>query len=850
MELIFNKSGDLVIKRGEALFRGSKGANYVIVGWAKNEEPDIPLARLGADINITYPDSTQSGWQDMTPHTNNNKWFYYKAQGKDLEQDGVAVVNVRIYDTSNVIYDTDGETILDIAETLVTRGVNILIKGGTIAQPTYIEDKDINAIKASNTELHVTAYKKFDVNEIESIVVDYSLDGYKTPNALYYNFTHEVVNSISTDESEVITTSGTLQVMTFEDTDNKVYQTETFYAGGKTYIRLLVFKHVWDDSTNTDYFTLYGEPAPFSPLGYGTTGPRGIQGPEGPQGPIGPQGERGPQGIQGEQGIQGVQGIQGEIGPEGPEGPAGPQGPQGARGQGMQFLKIYSSINEMMADYENASKEGVLLGDCVIVIPTDENGEPLTTHEDYGKIYIKADEERKFIFAGNFSAGLPIQGEQGPMGPVGPQGPQGEQGIQGIQGPQGEQGPIGPQGEVGPVGPQGPQGLQGPQGPQGPQGEKGEKGDAGGATGPQGPEGPIGPPGDSDKFVDLGTCTIMPEDWVYNELKDCYEYRYYNEAITDAVTQSIYAIYTVATEKNVVANNILVYGEIESIVDGAFVYNIIRVDQRPTFNFVLRIYKLNTAVDTDFTYGVITAGKIKYTEQQNVEEALDSLNKYKVDKVEGKGLSQFDYNLAEKNQNLQNKNDISALYDKINQIKTGAFIVAKSLYSETSAYAERAKNAEHATTADSAKRCDVTNVTNIEKILQKVQVDVGVEDKYKQIDVSRWTNDFLWWGSTKYYKSPHHWHTFTIGKLRIIYGSVDALEQNYNIYIDWGKKMFKNAGLDGYVIIPSFTTETRGDDRGMDEPCHIKKKDTNGFTFYNSNGFVVTGTYIAIGEKA
>ena len=93
MELIFNKSGDLVIKRGEALFRGSKGANYVIVGWAKDEEPDIPLARLGADINITYPDSTQSGWQDMTPHTNNNKWFYYKAQGKDLEQDGVAVVN-------------------------------------------------------------------------------------------------------------------------------------------------------------------------------------------------------------------------------------------------------------------------------------------------------------------------------------------------------------------------------------------------------------------------------------------------------------------------------------------------------------------------------------------------------------------------------------------------------------------------------------------------------------------------------------------------------------------------------------------------------------------------------------
>jgi len=62
--------------------------------------------------------------------------------------------------------------------------------------------------------------------------------------------------------------------------------------------------------------------------------------------------------------------------------------------------------------------------------------------------------------------------------------------------------------------------------------------------------------------------------------------------------------------------------------------------------------------------------------------------------------------------------------------------------------------------------------------------------------------------------------------------------------------MFAKAGLDGYIIVPGFTTETRGDDRGMDEPAHVKSKTTSGFTFYNSNGFVVTGTYIAIGKKA
>ncbi|MGN1221779.1 MAG: hypothetical protein ACI4TT_00930, partial [Christensenellales bacterium] len=270
----------------------------------------------------------------------------------------------------------------------------------------------------------------------------------------------------------------------------------------------------------------------------------------------------------------------------------------------------------------------------------------------------------------------------------------------------------------------------------------------------------------------------------------------------------------------------------------------------PTFNFILRIYKLNTAVDTDFTYGVITAGKIKYTNEFNVEEMLDYLSKNKVDKIEGKGLSQFDYSLDEKNQNLQNKNDISSIFNALNLIYNGSKTVGKSLFATSAASAQNAVNAENAKCAETAKQCDVTNITNISNILQKININLGVEDYKKVIDVERWTNDFLWWGSTKYYKSPHHWHTFTLGKIRVIYGSIDALEQNYNIYIDWGKNMFKNAGLDGYVIIPSFTTETRGDDRGMDEPCHVKTKGTSGFTIYNSNGYVVTGTYIAIGEKA
>lgn len=848
MKLIFNSDGDLIVKRGPAMYRGSKGKSYILVNWAENQEPEIPLTRLCVDINITYPDNTQSGWQDMTPNANNDKGFYYKTQPKDLEQEGEAVVNVRVYDSRDVVYDDDGETIVDINEYLITGAAKIIIKGGAIAQPTFISDADINSIKASNTELHTLAFKKFNVEEIESEVVDYSLDGFKTPNSLFYNYKHEVIIEKKTDEDVNATVTGTLHVMTFEDSDNKVYQTETLFANGKSWIRCLIFKHTYADGV--DYYTPYAETTNFDLLGYGTTGPRGLQGPQGEQGPQGPQGEVGPQGIQGIQGPQGEKGEKGDTGEQGVAGSQGIQGPQGPRGQGMTFSRIYKSIDEMTADYEQASKDGIMLGDCVIIIPEDENGDPISDHEDYGKIYIKADEDKKFIFAGLFTTGLPIQGEQGPQGIQGIQGEVGPAGPQGEVGPQGIQGIQGPQGEVGPAGPQGPQGIQGPQGPQGPQGEKGEKGDAGGATGPQGPQGEVGPAGDSDKWVDLGTCTIMPEDWGYNELKECYEYRYSHEKITDAITQSIYAIYTVETEKNIIANNIVVYGEIESIVDEGNVYNIIRIDKIPTFNFVLRIYKLNTAVDTDFTYGVITAGKIKYTNEFNVEEMLDYLSKNKVDKIDGKGLSQFDYSLAEKNQNLQNKNDISSLFNTIKLICNGGQSVGKALTATSADTAQNAVNSQNAKIAEIAKCCDVTNITNIEKITQKINMDIGVEDFQKVIDVDRWTNDFLWWGSTKHYKSPHNWHTFTIGNIRIVYGSVDALEQNYNTYIDWGRQMFKNTGLDGYVIIPSFTTETRSDDRGMDEPCHVKTKGTSGFTIYNSNGFCVTGTYIAIGEKA
>lgn len=104
-------------------------------------------------------------------------------------------------------------------------------------------------------------------------------------------------------------------------------------------------------------------------------------------------------------------------------------------------------------------------------------------------------------------------------------------------------------------------------------------------------------------------------------------------------------------------------------------------------------------------------------------------------------------------------------------------------------------------------------------------------------------------------KNSNMYHYFTVitwGDYRIIFGKVDSLDANGNVKVSWDRAMFKSSTFhsnDGYVIVPGFTIQTRGDNRGMDEPTHVKDISTDGFTFYNSNGFTTTGTYVAFGKK-
>lgn len=144
-------------------------------------------------------------------------------------------------------------------------------------------------------------------------------------------------------------------------------------------------------------------------LGVVARGPKGETGATGPRGPQGEQGPEGKQGPAGEQGSQGVPGVQGPT------------------GKGFNVDKTYPSVAEMNAHFADDIKEG----DMAIIASTVDD-------EDNGKLYIRANNEMKFLV--DMSGAQGIKGDKGDQGI---QGPQGEKGADGLQGPQGERGPVG-----------------------------------------------------------------------------------------------------------------------------------------------------------------------------------------------------------------------------------------------------------------------------------------------------------------------------------------------------------------------------------------------------------------------
>ena len=123
------------------------------------------------------------------------------------------------------------------------------------------------------------------------------------------------------------------------------------------------------------------------------------------QGPRGLKGDKGDTGEKGDKGDTGSQGPKGEQGDPGSQGPQGEPGPKGDQGEPFQIRKIYSSVDEMEADYNNP---GIEEGDFVL-INTDDVSDP-----DNAKLYVKGPTGWQFVT--DLSGAQGIQGPQGTPG--------------------------------------------------------------------------------------------------------------------------------------------------------------------------------------------------------------------------------------------------------------------------------------------------------------------------------------------------------------------------------------------------------------------------------------------------
>lgn len=123
------------------------------------------------------------------------------------------------------------------------------------------------------------------------------------------------------------------------------------------------------------------------------------------KGPKGDKGEKGDTGEKGEKGDTGEKGDKGDQGDTGSQGPQGEPGPKGDTGEPFQIRKIYSSVEEMEADYNNP---GIEEGDFVL-IETGDVSDP-----DNSKLYVKGPTGWQFVT--DLSGAQGIQGPQGDPG--------------------------------------------------------------------------------------------------------------------------------------------------------------------------------------------------------------------------------------------------------------------------------------------------------------------------------------------------------------------------------------------------------------------------------------------------
>lgn len=134
-----------------------------------------------------------------------------------------------------------------------------------------------------------------------------------------------------------------------------------------------------------------------------TKGTKAINGDTGERGPQGIQGIQGPTGAQGAKGDKGDKGDTGAQGPQGVQGIQGAQGVQGPQGEPFIIKKTYSTIQAMVADYDNME-----INDYVMIsgnVETEDNAKLFTKTEVEDPVY-------RWQYLADFSGATGIQGEQ------------------------------------------------------------------------------------------------------------------------------------------------------------------------------------------------------------------------------------------------------------------------------------------------------------------------------------------------------------------------------------------------------------------------------------------------------
>ncbi len=249
MKIVLGSDGSIELTRGEHITRGQDKSRQVFVEWAEGVSP-IDTGQFLADnmvveMCITRPDGEQSGWLTAVKVDGEIKYLYI-LQAWDTAVSGQASLQVRWYD----ITQEESNRIIEVSNEAF-----FIVDNGKIAQPLNISSENYNEIVLQFiTPLSAQAFRKYNVNALPDTIT-YSADGAKTAPALYFNFTHDVVDIVpsvlnqgNSYDRVINSRDGILLVNKMGDVFTEAFITTI----GKIYIRTFVgsageFKDIFEE---------------------------------------------------------------------------------------------------------------------------------------------------------------------------------------------------------------------------------------------------------------------------------------------------------------------------------------------------------------------------------------------------------------------------------------------------------------------------------------------------------------------------------------------------------------------------------------------------------------------------